>query len=289
MAYIMMLFLFSLLVTPNYIKGIQALSPLPGPRQQAQQLGPLQIVEKNKRLQVTDHFFHTYIHKLTDTNARQTSGSNCVNLDITLTANPTQPRQKVLLDLSIISIRGDYTAETHEAVLQCLVEATETRLEDWGTRGSSCFAPRTRQVELYVNIAEERLGTMMRITDEYIRDEKLSTCVQNEGSFTADGKIVSGRSIVVNNIAGVVASSDGPPGWIIGLLLFLLLLVACVVLVIFACRKPVRYGVEEFSNDEGWQVTEEEREIERREKEEKLLEKDLRMIAGQREDLIEEL
>lgn len=284
-----MLLLFSLFLIPNDIKGRQVPHPIPGPRQEPYQLGPLQILEKNNPSQASIHISYPHGHNLITTNTRQTSGSSCVNLDITLTPNPTQPRQKVLLDLSIISIRLDYTSETHSAVLQCLSKVTETELEAWGTRGSSCFAPQTRQVELYVNIAEERLGPIMELTDTYIRDGNLSSCVQKEGLLNQDGKIVPGRTIVVNNIAGIVASPNGAPGWIIGLLLFLLLLVACVVLIMFACRKPVRFDEEQFNRDEGWIVSEEEREIERRERENRLLQKDLKMIAGQREELIEEL
>lgn len=172
----------------------------------------------------------------------------------------TIPEGFVRMDLSLILVNGTVTEELNGKILECLSTHTSTLLESWTVNETDSFTEMLTQIDLYAFVPTNETDYFLQETDAFIRNDSLTDCVKvNYISFEPYASVIPGRTVVATTFVGEGAPS-AVEGWVIGVCIGCVALLAVTALVATA---PGVGAADEDKNDEKNTAAEEETEEER--------------------------
>lgn len=174
--------------------------------------------------------------------------------------NMTVPEGYVRMDLSLILVNGTATDELNTKILECLSDHTRTLLENWAVNETDPFTDMLTQIDLYAVVPTNETDYFLSETDAFIRNDSLTACVKtNYVSFEPYESLIPGRTVVATMFVGLGAPS-AVEGWVIGVCIACVALLAVTALVVTA---PGVGAADEGKNEGGNTAAEEETEEER--------------------------
>lgn len=164
---------------------------------------------------------------------------------------PEQPDRMVQLLLSLIISEGNFTEELNSAIITCFASNTSTDTSNWGLFNATRFTTSSLQAEYFVSVSEEASLSFPRRLDIYIRSGSLRGCIFAEEVSVDDTiAIEGGRSAFAHKSASIVSSSGLTPGWLAGVLVGALVLVALIGLIVASATGGKVYNVTEYEKSE---------------------------------------
>lgn len=225
-------------------------------------------------------------HTLSPSTHQATSPTSYVD-NATAVKRPEQPDRSVLMVLSLILSRSDFTPSINSAAMQCMAEISGTSVSKWGLYASDRFTPTLVQIEYYSILGEGSSGDFGRSIDGYIRAGDLTACVERKKVGLGTGaQFLEGRTVIAPASSTIVSAVGNTPGWAVGAAVAGVGIVAAVALVAVSLKGEHVYRQEEYNavgdvgREEGAGVGGGGTEVWRDEG----MEGELRSIAGQRED-----
>lgn len=171
-----------------------------------------------------------------------------VNTALT-TALPDQPDRMVQMILSIIVSDSDFTDEVNGAVIDCLSNRSLTKPENWGLFNADRFTNVLLQAEYFAAVSEEGSLNFPLTVDEYVRSGELLSCVRDKNvGLSSTATILSGRTTLAHRRGDIVSSAAFTPGWVVGVVIGALTLVAIVGTVVFSIKESKVYSVNDYES-----------------------------------------
>lgn len=146
---------------------------------------------------------------------------------------PDQPKLMVQMLFSIVLSNSNLTNPINDAIIDCIATATLTPVQHIGLYNAESFTRSMIQAEYYADVMEEESETFPENLDAYIRQGNLTDCVYEEDvGLATEGMVYNGRTTIAPRTGAIISSVGSVPGWIVGVVVGGVALIATVGLVI---------------------------------------------------------
>lgn len=164
-------------------------------------------------------------------------------ISATIARRPPLPSAAMALyTLSFVVKRSDLSDGVSKATIECLTDASSTKVRDWGLFKAHRFASDMIQAEYFAVVDLEKAFAFRSRLADYQKKRQLGGCVRGKViDFSPRSDVVAGRRITKVQPERTDYDAIRRPGWVAALLVCLVL--CCVALSVALCvLKKRRYS-----------------------------------------------